>query len=283
MLFRSLHLVTGAILAAQRPSEYIARPAGSLNRDCTGECTPEPHTYLAEHQLPTQFSWADVNGVSMLTRPLNQHIPQYCGSCWAHAALSALGDRIKIAKRGRGAEINLAIQHVLNCGSMAGSCHGGNQLSVYEWVKRNGNIAFATSNPYLACSTESTEGWCAHVDTSCKPINIARTCDTFTASGGSCSALTHYPNATVAEYGVVATEHKIMAEVSERGPVACSVAATDAMDNYEGGILSEGSEYNYLNKVVNHVVSIVGWGVENSVPYWVVRNSWGEEIGRAHV
>jgi cathepsin X len=48
---------------------------------------------LSESQLPLNFSWSNVNGTSFLTKILNQHIPQYCGSCWAHAALSALADR----------------------------------------------------------------------------------------------------------------------------------------------------------------------------------------------
>merc|ERR1712166_1241614 len=86
----------------------------------------------------------------------------------------------KIKRRGRGADINLAVQHVLNCGGDAGSCHGGNPLSVYEWIKTNGHIAYASANPYLACSTESTAGWCEHVNTTCKPMNIARTCSTTT-------------------------------------------------------------------------------------------------------
>jgi cathepsin X len=285
--------------ALARNNEYIARPKGAKMRECTGECSPEPHTYLAMHQLPTKFTWGEVKGeqfggnqgASGLTTILNQHIPQYCGSCWAHATLSALGDRIKIKRRGRGADINLAVQHVLNCGGDAGSCHGGNPLSVYEWIKNNGHISFASSNPYLACSTESTAGWCEHVNTTCKPMNIARTCSGFDESGGSCSALTHYPNATVAEYGVVMGEQKIMAEVIERGPVACSVAATDALDNYEGGILEEDPADGSQNWMVNHVVSIVGWGEElvknykngqdKMVPYWEVRNSWGEHWGEA--
>ena len=39
-----------------------------------------------------------------------------CGSCWAHGALSALSDRIKITNSSKD-EINLSIQYVLNCGT----------------------------------------------------------------------------------------------------------------------------------------------------------------------
>ena len=87
---------------------------------------PLPHTYIDADELPSTFSWADVNGTSFVTKNLNQHIPQYCGSCWAHGTMSALADRIKIARNAQGVEINLSVQHVLNCGGhLAGSCHGG--------------------------------------------------------------------------------------------------------------------------------------------------------------
>ena len=90
--------------------------------------SPLPKTYINEEDLPDSFFWGNVNGTSYLTRSLNQHIPQYCGSCWAHAAMSSLSDRIKISRGAEniGPDINLSIQFILNCGSeVAGSCHGG--------------------------------------------------------------------------------------------------------------------------------------------------------------
>jgi hypothetical protein len=54
--------------------------------------SPLPHEYIDADALPRSFSWANVNGTSYLTKSLNQHIPQYCGSCWAHGAMSALSE-----------------------------------------------------------------------------------------------------------------------------------------------------------------------------------------------
>jgi cathepsin X len=104
---------------------------------------PLPHTYITPHQLPDEFNWGSVNGRSYITRSLNQHIPQYCGSCWAHSALSSLADRIKIARPEQtGDEINLSIQYLLNCAGTAGSCHGGSATGAYEFIKENGFIPY---------------------------------------------------------------------------------------------------------------------------------------------
>ena len=41
--------------------------------------------------------------------------------------VSAPGDRIKIARKAQGIDINLSVQHILNCGQV-GSCHGGSLI-----------------------------------------------------------------------------------------------------------------------------------------------------------
>ena len=65
-----------------------------------------PLTHLKD--LPDEFLWNDNNGTNYLTNVFNQHVPQYCGSCWAHAATSSLSDRIKIARKAAWPDINIS-------------------------------------------------------------------------------------------------------------------------------------------------------------------------------
>ena len=65
--------------------------------------------------LPESFDWGNVDGVNYLTNIRQQHNPQYCGSCWAHAATSSLSDRIKIARNAAWPDINLSPQVLISC------------------------------------------------------------------------------------------------------------------------------------------------------------------------
>jgi len=240
---------------------------------------PPPSEKVKTEDLPKAFSWHNVNGVSYLTKNLNQHIPQYCGSCWAHGAVSALGDRIKIARKAASPDINLAVQHVLNCGD-AGSCYGGDHLQAYEWMHRNGYIAYDSGNPYMACSSDSKAGLCSsNAEKWMCPssnMNIARTCDTFPEYNGKCVGLKFFPNATVSEYGHITGADAMKKEIWTRGPIACGVSADPILD-YEGGIL----DVPHADKEVDHIISIAGWGYdkETDSQYWLIRNSWGEYWG----
>jgi cathepsin X len=264
-----------ALAAAKYQSEIKIMPGHTR---LTNYRLPMPHEYTNAEDMPASFDWSNVNGTSYLTKSLNQHIPQYCGSCWAHGAMSALADRIKIARGAKGVDINLAIQYILNCGTdIAGSCHGGSATGAYQFVKESGHVPYDTCLQYEACSSESTEGNCGHGNYECKPINVCRTCSTFTASGGKCQEIEIFPNATIAEYGTVpGSVHALKSEIYQRGPVAAGVNAEPILE-YMGGVFDDPS----ADKGVNHIVSITGWGVEpkTNKEYWIVRNSWGEYWG----
>jgi cathepsin X len=140
-----------------------------------------------------------------------------------------------------------------------------------------GYIPYDTCQPYVACSANSDEGMCSAIDTTCSPLNICRTCWPDTG----CIAITRFPNATIAEYGVYQDPSNlfpIMAEIFVRGPVKASVNA-EMLKNYSGGVMWDAPEYRSTHH--NHGVSIVGWGYDEEVEkqYWIVRNSWGQYWG----
>ncbi len=79
----------------------------------------------------------------------------------------------------------------------------------------------------------------------------------------------------MSEYGKVSGVDKMKSEIYARGPIACSIDATEKLEEYTGGIFSQ---YKLL-PLSNHIISVVGWGVENGTEFWIVRNSWGTYWG----
>ena len=44
---------------------------------------------------------------------------------------------------------------------------------------------------------------------------------------------------------------------------------------YKSGVY----EHTHGQKIGEHAVKMIGWGVENKIPYWLVANSWNEDWG----
>jgi cathepsin X len=173
-------------------------------------------------------------------------------------------------------DINLSIQFLLNC-KMGGSCNGGDHLATYKAIYEYGSIPYEDCMIYQACSIDSNEEGCKNKQMfECTATNICKTCDTFTSRGGTCSPIMHYPNATVASYGAIKGSENMMIEIYKNGPIACGINAEEIVE-YTGGVLN----LPYKLKTVNHIISIVGWGYDDSIQkqYWIIRNSWGSYWG----
>lgn len=216
-----------------------------------------PHHYLAGQALPDQWDWGDVNGVNYLTSTRNQHIPVYCGSCWAMGTTSALSDRISILRNNTWPRIQLAPQVLVNCRG-GGSCEGGNPGAALEYIHDTG-LPDETCQNYVAKDGE------------CQPLGTCETCDPETG----CHPIEKYDNYKVSQYGSVSGAAKMKAEIYMRGPIGCGIDVTDKFENYTGGIYSEFK----LFPMINHEISLVGWGVEDGVEFWWLRNSWGSYWG----
>jgi len=219
--------------------------------------------------LPTDFSWGDVNGTNFLTLARNQHIPQYCGSCWAFGTTSSIGDRLSIIRYQKGEadiwpEINLAPQVLIN-ENAGGTCNGGEPIEVYQYIHKTG-IPDETCQAYQAKNdphgTDKTLNLCEN----CSPGN---TSDTFTP--GTCVPVTNYTKYWIEQYGAAKGADQMKSEIYTNGPISCGVDATAEFEAYTGGIFSQ----SQVMPVINHEIAVVGWGVENGTEYWIGRNSWG--------
>ena len=189
--------------------------------------------------LPVEL---DYRKLGLLTLDLNQHIPVYCGSCWAHASMSSIADRIKIKTGGKMRDVVPSIQVLVNCGN-AGTCNGGDSNAANAWVFKNGGIPDVTCQQYQAKNMECTD------------MNTCQNCD----PNNGCYAQTTYDKITISEYGTARGDDNIMAEIAARGPVSAYLNA-NCIETYTGGI----NMYDTCNpKQINHAIQLNGWGTEN--------------------
>uniref|UniRef100_A0A0M3HJL1 Pept_C1 domain-containing protein n=1 Tax=Ascaris lumbricoides TaxID=6252 RepID=A0A0M3HJL1_ASCLU len=76
-------------------------------------------------------------------------------------------------------------------------------------------------------------------------------------------------------YGVEDDVTSIQKEILTHGPVEV------AFEVYEDFLMYDGGIYVHTGGKIGggHAVKMLGWGVEQGVPYWLVANSWNTDWG----
>merc|ERR1712088_254168 len=69
-------------------------------------------------------------------------------------------------------------------------------------------------------------------------------------------------------------EETMRALVAEHGAVQTTVGANSGFGQYEGGVFA-----GCTGSSTNHAVVVMGYGTENGVDYWLVKNSWSKRWG----
>ena len=232
-----------------------------------GEVITRPRAEDTVAAVPAAWDWRNVSGVNYLSWTRNQHVPQYCGSCWAHGPSSSLADRINILSNNSFPQLSLSPQVLLNCRA-GGSCDGGDPSGVYLFAHTKG-IPDDTCQQYVAKDPLIAD---------CSEAQICQECTPPAPAPGKhndCPAIKNPKRWFVGDYGSVAGAASMKAEIYANGPIGCGISVTSNFEQYTGGIFSE----TVIFPQINHEISVVGWGVSNGVEYWVGKNSWGTAWG----
>ena len=115
-----------------------------------------PKDIVDAAEMPDHFDWRALDGKSYATPTQNQYSPDECGSCWAHAAASALSDRIKRLRNASWPDIVLSAQVLLNCADQQCTCDGGDPYRAYEYIYTQG-VPDASCAAYTASVQSCTD------------------------------------------------------------------------------------------------------------------------------
>ena len=134
-------------------------------------------------------------------------------------------------------------------------CHGGWPYFAYFHIGAVG-IPHESCSPYQA------------LENKCNSINTCKTCQ----EDGTCEKVPDekFQHFYVVDYGEVLGEAQMKRELVTAGPLSCLIYASDEFIAYAGGIFKDSVESSKRN--TNHAIEVTGWGVEDGVEYWIVRN-----------
>jgi cathepsin B len=127
-------------------------------------------------------------------------------------------------------------------------CNGGNLAAVWQYLASTGTTSdqcfpYASGNGTAPeCITQCADG---------SPLKMYQAKSAYSVSG-------------IFPFGRVA---KIQTEIMNHGPVETGFQVYQDFINYKSGVYQHTSG----NLLGGHAVKIIGWGVDNNTPYWVIK------------
>ncbi|KAK7602749.1 hypothetical protein V9T40_006723 [Parthenolecanium corni] len=200
-----------------------------------------------------------------------------CGSCWAFGAVESMSDRVCIHSNGT-KNFRFSADDLVSCCKNCGQgCNGGFPGAAWQYWVEEGIVS---GGPY-----GSEQG--------CRPYEIAP-CEHHTSgprppcsSGGetpeckqTCESSYKIPYRKDLHYGASAYsinggEKEIQKEIYKNGPVEAAFTVYSDFLSYKSGVYQ-----HVTGKILGgHAVRMVGWGVDDDIPYWLIANSWNTDWG----
>lgn len=199
-----------------------------------------------------------------------------CGSCWAFGAVEAMSDRICIASKGQLQTLISAEDLVSCCDSCGDGCNGGFPEAAWDYFVHDGLVTGGLYNG-TGCQPYSIPPCNHHDQGRYQPCgDIVPTPQCVHKCGANYNqTFTQDRHFGKNAYSISSNVAKIQTEIMTNGPVEAAFTVYSDFPTYKSGVYhhTSGSELG------GHAVKILGWGVQNNTPYWLVANSWNEDWG----
>ncbi|KAK8842487.1 hypothetical protein M9Y10_026076 [Tritrichomonas musculus] len=190
--------------------------------------------------IPDSIDWREKNIVNEI-RDQGQ-----CGSCWAFGTIQACESAYALT---HGILLSCSEQNLVDCCYACGGCTGGDESQALDYILnyQNGYLNSEDVYPYKAhqcdCTYDSSKG-----------INKIKS----------------YVHGIKDDE--IYLQHLVAQGVCDIGIDASWIS----FHEYSSGIYDNP---DCTGDSLSHAVGLVGYGAENGVEYWIVRNSWGKMWG----
>lgn len=291
-------------LISQHPMNTILRGDSKTAQKKYANLIPEPSENIYKVvRIPANFSVPESFEGKQAWKDLLSDVQHQkeCGSCWAFAAVSALADRFNIFSKGQ-LHLNLSPVPIVLCDT-----HGAanpeplndleTSLKVFESVQKlygcNGNLL---SEAWRMLYTVGTN------DQSCMPLRILdfqtpSSCIKLTGPAGDMCYNYMFNFRSNTEYGTPAkfytayhvyavpgtpeengSELDIRKDIYKFGPVSSAFEVYPDFYTFDPlTTIYRSSQAG--ERIAGHAIVIDGWGEENGVKFWWIRNTWGKDWG----
>nr|XP_049697324.1 cathepsin O-like [Helicoverpa armigera] len=167
-----------------------------------------------------------------------------CLGCWAFGIVGVVESMSAI----RGLDHkSRSIQEVLDCSEYTNGCRGGSVSRALRYLCQE-KVPIVTEQEY--------------------PLTLGLEKDCKLAPHSTGRLIRHF------DYQCKVSETVMMSQIAFHGPLIATVDATNWI-NYIGGVIQRAC----TRGIANHVVQIVGYVQNAEIPYFIVRNSLGEDFG----